>query len=53
MEVSLSSPQSILSFIAESPSDVGYWSDEWGVGGKSGAKSQKLEPTSFILNQLL
>jgi hypothetical protein len=24
--------------ITESPVDVGYWSDEWGVGGKSGAK---------------
>ncbi|WP_334992503.1 hypothetical protein [Nostoc sp.] len=33
-----SPPQSILSLIAESPADVGYWSDEWRVGGKSGAK---------------
>ncbi|MEA5623212.1 hypothetical protein [Nostoc sp. UHCC 0251] len=25
---------------AESPTDVGYWSDEWCVGGKFGAKIQ-------------
>ncbi|MEH2306456.1 hypothetical protein [Nostoc sp.] len=30
------------SAIAESPADVGYWSYEWRVGGKSGVKSQKL-----------
>ncbi|MEH2220686.1 MAG: hypothetical protein V7K72_26950 [Nostoc sp.] len=30
-----SPPQSILSLIAESPADVGYWSDEWCVDGKS------------------
>ncbi|MBN3950123.1 MAG: hypothetical protein HWQ38_28090 [Nostoc sp. NMS7] len=24
--------------ITKSAADVGYWSDEWGVGGKSGAK---------------
>ncbi|MEH1866175.1 MAG: hypothetical protein V7K69_14395 [Nostoc sp.] len=30
------------SAIAESPADVGYWSYEWRVGGKSGTKSQKL-----------
>ena len=36
MEASPSPPQSILSLIAESPADVGYWSDERRVGGKSG-----------------
>jgi hypothetical protein len=36
------SPQSMLSVIAESLADVGYWSDERRVDGKSGAKIQEM-----------
>ncbi|WP_392482364.1 hypothetical protein [Nostoc sp. C110] len=35
--------------IAERPADVGYWSYEWRVGGKSGAKSQKLPEKRRII----
>ncbi|MBE8971436.1 hypothetical protein IQ277_36195 [Nostocales cyanobacterium LEGE 12452] len=41
------SPYSIAALInypkiTDSLSDVGYWSDEWGVGGKSGVKIQEM-----------
>ncbi|MHC5771038.1 MAG: hypothetical protein ACYTXI_36780 [Nostoc sp.] len=42
---------SILSLIAKSPADVGYWSDEWGVGGKSGAEIRFT--SSFMLMHYL
>ncbi|WP_179071970.1 hypothetical protein [Nostoc sp. C057] len=37
------------SAIAESLADMGYWSYEWRVGGKSGAKSQKLPEKMRII----
>jgi hypothetical protein len=53
-----SSPQLILTSIAESPTDVGYWSDEWRVGEKFGAKIRfgsfcVTKPLlNFLLNEL-
>ncbi|MBC1222820.1 hypothetical protein GNF10_15100 [Nostoc sp. UCD121] len=37
------------SAIAESLADVGYWSYEWRIGGKSSAKSQKLHEKVRII----
>ncbi|MBD2536245.1 hypothetical protein H6G97_45930 [Nostoc flagelliforme FACHB-838] len=50
------SPYSIASLIdypkiTGSAADVGYWSDEWGVGEKSGAEIRF--SSSFVHNPLL